>query len=178
MNKHIFFFTFITALLILNTNNAHAQKSDEKLSFGFGLEAGLLTGDFKDVYNFAAGITARASYKLGPGFVTLTSGGIAFLPKNFDDEDLKAGLQIPVKAGYKYVFAEHFFVMGELGFSTMKYYFEDYDGGLVSVNQSGFTYAPAVGAQFGSFEIGVRYESTALSGSSLSAGLIRLGFNF
>jgi hypothetical protein len=164
--------------LALTAFRSNAQKSSKKLSFGFGLEAGIPTGDYKEVYNFAAGITVRGSYKLGPGFITLTTGAIGFLPKSLESEDTKAGLQIPVKAGYKLIFKDHFFVMGEMGFSSIKYYFEGAGGELESVGQSGFTYAPSVGAQFGPFEIGVRYESTAIKGSAFSAALLRLGFNF
>lgn len=178
MNKIKIITAFTLAILLLNINHTNAQKSSKKISFGFGLEAGAITGDFKEVYSLGAGITVRGSYKLGPGFITLTSGGIAFIPKDFEDDDLKAGLFIPVKAGYKYLLGEHFFVMGEIGFSNMKYYFEDFGGDIASVKQSGFTYAPGIGAQFGALEIGVRYESTSLSGSSLSTGMLRLGFNF
>lgn len=160
------------------TITAHAQKTDKKLSFGFGIELGLPLGDFKELYSVAPGITARAAYKVGPGFVTLTSGALVFVPKNFEGEDLKAGLQIPVKAGYKFIFKENFFAMGEVGFSRFKYYYVDYNGDLASTGETGATFAPTIGYQAGAFELGLRYEITRFDGANLNAALVRIGFNF
>ncbi|MGN6436034.1 MAG: hypothetical protein ACTHMM_05855 [Agriterribacter sp.] len=158
--------------------NTYAQKTDKTFSFGFGLETGLPLGDYKQLYSFAPGLTLRASYKLGPGFATLTSGALAFLPKSLDGEDLKAGVQIPVKAGYKFIYKEHLFAMGEIGFSRFNYYYTDFDGKVASTKETGATFAPTIGYQTGAFEIGLRYELTGFKGSSLNAMLLRLGFNF
>lgn len=167
----------IMAFTILTTN-VHAQKTGKKFSFGFGIEAGMPLGDFKELYSFAPGLTVRASYKVGPGFVTLTTGGLAFLPKSLDGEDLKAGLQIPVKAGYKFIFKENFFAMGEVGFSRFNYYFTDFNNEITSIKETGATFAPTIGYQAGAFEIGLRYEITRFDGGNLNAALLRLGFNF
>jgi hypothetical protein len=158
--------------------NTHAQKTDKKFSFGFGIEAGLPLGDFKEIYSFAPGLTLRASYKAGPGFATLTSGALAFLPKSLDGEDLKAGVQIPVKAGYKYIYKDHLFAMGEIGFSRFTYYYTDYNDEIANTKETGVTFAPTIGYQAGAFEIGLRYEITRFDGGNLSAALLRLGFNF
>jgi len=91
---------------------------------------------------------------------------------------LKSGLQIPVKAGYKFIFKENFFAMGEIGFSRFKSYFVDDDGKIGSVGQTGATFAPTIGYQAGVFEIGLRYETSKFSGTSLNTALLRIGFNF
>ena len=169
----------IVILMTVLAFNANAQKDTKQLSFGFGIEGGIVTGKVKDIYTATGGVTGRASYKLGPGFATLTTGVLILTPKKFEGEDLNAGVVIPVKAGYKYLINDRFFVMGELGYSTLKIY-ENYggSGSLYSYSESGFTYAPTVGVQFGTFEVGLRYESTALKGVTMSAALVRLGWNF
>lgn len=176
MKKFIFPLALVCSVII--SLNATAQKTSKKFSFGFGIEAGLPLGDFKEVYSFAPGLTVRGSYKVGPGFVTLTTGGLAFLPKSIDGESLKAGLQIPVKAGYKFIFKENFFAMGEVGFSRFNYYFTDFNDEIASIKETGATFAPTIGYQAGAFEIGLRYEITRFDGGNLNAALLRLGFNF
>jgi hypothetical protein len=158
--------------------SASAQREGKKFSVGFGLEAGIPTGDAKASYNVTGGMTIRFSYLAGPGYVTLTSGGIVFAPKSLNGETIKAGLQIPIKAGYKYLINEHFFVMGELGYSTVKTYYKDVNNNLASVSSGGFTFAPAIGVQSHSFEFSIRYESTSLNGGTLSFAGARIGFNF
>jgi len=121
----------------------------------------------------------RLAYHLGNGFATLTSGGIAFIPKNLDGgEDMKVGLLIPVKAGYKYIIQDHFFVMGEIGYGTLRQYYADENDELASVSNGGFLFAPSAGVQFNVLEVGLRYESVSLPGGSVSFVGLRLGFNF
>lgn len=159
-------------------STASAQSLNKTFSFGFGLEGGLPTGDAKEAYNLAGGLTLRFSYKAGPGFATLTTGGIAFIPESLEGEDTKAGLLIPVKAGYKYIIQDKFFVMGELGYGSFRQYYADENDELASMTSGGFAFAPAVGVQFNTFELGLRYESVSIDGGTLSFLGLRLGFNF
>lgn len=161
----------------LNVTKVQAQKSTKPFRLGMGLEAGTVIGKFKNVYGFTPGLTLRGSYKTGPGAVTLTTGALVFLPKSLAGEDAKAALQIPVKAGYKMIFKDRFFVMGELGFSNFRQYFAGLDDKLVSVSSTGFTYAPSVGVQLGGVELGLRYEAVSFTGGTLSSALFRFGFN-
>lgn len=177
MKKFQLFLIFGT-LSIFCASNAVAQNLSKDFSFGFGLEAGLPTGDVKEAYNFAGGLTLRLSYHAGPGFITLTSGGIAFIPESFEGEDVKAGLLIPVKAGYKYIIQDRFFLMGEVGYGSFKQYYSDENNELASVSNGGFAFAPSAGVQFNAFEIGLRYESVSMPEGSLSFLGLRLGFNF
>ncbi|HRE52666.1 MAG TPA: transporter [Flavitalea sp.] len=166
-------------LCIFGSLDASAQSLSKKFSFGIGLEGGLPTGDAKDAYNLAGGLTLRLAYQLGDGFATLTSGGIAFIPENLDGgDDMKVGLLIPVRAGYKYIIKDRFFVMGELGYGSFRQYYADENDELASVSDGGFLFAPSAGVQFNVLEIGLRYESVSLPGGSLSSVGLRLGFNF
>jgi hypothetical protein len=165
----------ILSMIVLCAINVSAQKETKKFSFGFGFEAGVPAGSYSNLYKSDVGLTFRFSYHAGPGFVTLTSGAIGFLPKKIAGQTEKAGLQIPVRAGYKYIIHQHFFVMGETGFVATKTYFGN-QGEVQSVSQSSLLVAPSIGVQFNAFEISIRYEvHPAISGSY--AGL-RIGFNF
>lgn len=154
-----------------------AQKLTKKFSFGLGTEVGLTTGDFKNTYQINGGLTLRLSFHAGPGFATLTSGVIAFLPKSFNNPDLKAGVLVPVRAGYKYI-NHHFFAMGEIGYGSFISIYKDANDDIQKSTTGGFLFAPSAGVQFGTFEVGLRYESVSLSGVNLSDFGLRLGFNF
>jgi hypothetical protein len=154
---------------------AHAQKETKKFSAGFGFEAGIPGGNLGNLYNSAIGLTIRFSWLAGPGFVTLTSGAIAYPPKKIEGVPAKAGLQIPVRAGYKYIIQHHFFVMGEAGYSDFNTYFGS-KGNIVSRSSGAVLVAPSIGFQANAFEIGVRYD--IFSNSTGSVAGVRLGFNF
>jgi hypothetical protein len=164
-------FTIIFAgCLLFSSIKTFAQKETKKWSIGILSESGLPLGDAKNIYQITTGLSLRFSYHAGPGFVTLSAGGVAYIPKNlfspsglFDStgtSDFKIGLQIPVKAGYKFIFNHHFFVMAEIGSSSLRVYYND-DNGHVQSNklQGGFTVAGSAGFQFNSYEIGFKYET-------------------
>ncbi len=166
----------IVAIFTLCIGRTMAQKETKKFSVGFGLEGGVPTGSYADLFNFAVGITARFSYHAGPGFVTLTTGGIGYDPKTVVvGQKKKVGLQIPVRVGYKYI-VHHFFAMGEVGYSEFKYYYGE-SGALASTSVGSFIAAPTIGVQFNAFEAGLRYGMDFRSGGGGLLG-IRLGFNF
>ncbi|MBI1782062.1 MAG: hypothetical protein HYR66_11940 [Sphingobacteriales bacterium] len=165
------------SIVLLSFNTAKAQKENKHFSAGFGLESGATSGGASSVYKSTLGLTIRFSYHTGPGFLTFTSGGVVWLPKSGLGKSTKASLQIPVKAGYKYIFHKPFFVMGELGYSSFKIYYNN-NGGVASNAAGGFTYAPTVGVNFNTFEAGIKYEATAVSGGNFSNIGLRLGFNF
>lgn len=165
-------------LLFAFSEYASAQKLSKKISIGFGLEAGMPSGDLKYGYSFGAGLTLRGAYHLGPGFITLTTGGLLWIPKNIGDEDMNLGIQIPVKAGYKFIFKNHFFAMGEIGYNSFKSYGLDINGNISSFNNNGLVFAPALGVQFNAIELGLRYELFPMNFGTGSMLGIRLGFNF
>jgi hypothetical protein len=100
------------------------------------------------------------------------------VPKSDLGKSTKASLQIPIKAGYKYVIHKPFFAMGEIGYSSFRIYYGGTGNEVASNTYGGFNYATTLGVSFDPFEAGIKYESTSLSGGSLSNLSIRLGFNF
>jgi hypothetical protein len=168
-----------TAIIILMIAfcavKAAAQKETKKSSMGFGLEAGVPVGSYSDLYTSEFGITVRFSYHAGPGFLTLTTGAIGLLPKKIKGQSEKAGLQIPVRAGYKYIIHQHFFVMGEAGFASTRIYYGS-QGKVQYGTQASFLAAPSAGVQFNVFEISIRYEIHPGDAGSIAG--VRLGFNF
>lgn len=177
--KRFIYFLSIFMLLFAFSHETSAQRTDKTFSFGIGLEGAFPTGDLANGYGAGGGLTLRASYKMGSGFITLTSGAIVFTPKSFnDDDDLKAAMQIPFKAGYKFIFKEYFFVMGEIGYSSFSSYTTGLNNELVKLTNSGFAYAPTIGVQYNWLELGIRYETFSVTGGSLSYTGARLGFNF
>jgi hypothetical protein len=167
--------TVIILMIAFCAGKAVAQKETRRFSVGFGLEAGVPVGNYSNLYNFDAGLTVRVSWHAGPGFVTLTSGALVFLPKDITGQPKKAGLQIPVRAGYKYIIHHHFFVMGEVGYVSIKTYYGSH-GNLESLNSGSFIAAPSIGVQFNAIEISIRYDRNFKD----QAGSIgpRIGFNF
>jgi hypothetical protein len=173
MKKKILF--FLVASLCMYA--ANAQKETKKFSVGFGFEAGIPQGNLHDVYNFSAGLTVRLSWHAGPGFVTLTSGAIGYDPKKIVGVPSKAGIQIPVRAGYKLIIQHHLFLMGEAGYSDFNTYY-GYEGAIHSQNSGAFLVAPSIGFQANAFELGLRYEIFSINGASAGVAGVRLGFNF
>lgn len=171
MKKKMIVF-FVATLCVVAAN---AQKETKKFSVGIGLEAGVPTGVTANVYTTAVGLTVRLSWLAGPGFVTLTSGVIGYAPKTIVGVPAKAGLQIPVRAGYKYIIQHHLFLMGEAGYSDFNTYFGS-KGNIVSRSSGSFVVAPSIGFQANVFEISVRYDISSGNGASVVG--VRLGFNF
>jgi hypothetical protein len=176
MKKNFIVILFLT--FILFSTRTIAQKETKSFSFGFGLEPGIPTGNSSNVYSFSGGLTIRGSYHAGPGFVTLTTGAVLYAPKTATGVPKKAALEIPVRAGYKYIFPDkHLFVMGELGFASFTSYYKGANGDVASSTSSSMIGAPTVGVQFNAFELGLRYGINFKSGSGGDLAL-RIGFNF
>lgn len=180
--------TLMLAFVTITFANQLQAQNGKPFSFGFGFEGGPVVGDkgMKQAFGSQAGLSLRFSIKAGPGYVTLTPGGSLVIPKKIVD-DVKLGTHIPIKLGYKYSFAGKFFVMAEGGYSHYTFYsasleeevnYEDIRNSKYSTG--GFTWAPAVGVEFGKLELGLRYENTILKKekSNVSLAALRVGFNF
>lgn len=175
---------FITSLLLSALFVISANAQDKKFSLSLGLEGGLpLSAGLKNAYSAAAGGSLRAQYNINEKIsATLSAGGTAFLPKDISgitsgtSTKLDAMLNIPVKVGGKYFFAEKLYGMVELGISSITTISSNNNGAAVAPSYSAVVYAPGVGAQLGGFDVGLRYETFSKNGSSSFLGL-RLGFN-
>lgn len=183
MKKTILLFFLMVSMVYFG--NAYAQRASKPFSFGIGIEGGQFMGDanFKETFNAEAGLSLRFSVKAGPGFVTLSPGARLVIPKSISEEDIKLGSHIPLRIGYKYIFARKFFVMAEGGYSQYTFYSADVSNEsdeIIKEKSGGFSYAPSVGVNLGSFEAGIRYESTNLKDLNTKISLLglRLGFNF
>ena len=170
-------FTLVIVMLVaLTSSKVFAQSGDyKKFSLGIGLEGALPVSGFSSVYSVGGGATLRAAIGLDKSSaVTFTSGVIVFAPKSGVGAGLKAQVNIPVKAGYRYMFSDNFYGIGEAGITFAKIYASNGQGGSISATGSEFTYAPGVGLLLGGFDVSLRYEGYSSSGF-LGA---RVGFNF
>lgn len=151
------------------------EKSYKKVRIGLGLEGALPTGGLGTAYNIGAGATLRAAVSIDEkSAVTGTTGVIAFIPKDLGSGvNLKTQINIPIKAGYKYMLTEKVYGLGETGITIAKSYAASSSGQLVSATGSSFTYAAGIGAHFG-VDASIRYEG--YSGGGFLG--LRLGFNF
>ncbi len=170
-------FAIIILLITVGAVKTIAQKESKQNSFGFGIEVGAPTGNISNLYSVSAGLTLRYSHHAGPGFVTLTTGLLGYAPKTEAGVPKQAAIQIPVRAGYKYIMQHRYFIMGELGYSYFKYYYKDNDGNVASANRNSLTFAPSAGVQFNAFEIGLRYGFN-ITNSDGGVVALRIGFNF
>ena len=164
---------FLASLAFSTTTNA--QKETKKFSVGVGLEAGLPTGTTGNLYNVAAGLTIRLSFKAGDGFATLTSGGIAYAPKSIPGVSKTLLLEIPVRAGYKYIIHHRYFAMAELGYGNFTTYYGK-NQTVNSISSGSAIGAISGGLQFNAFEIGLRYGINFKSSGGVFG--LRLGVNF
>jgi hypothetical protein len=169
---------FLAVVLLCFAHSTMAQKPGKFFSFGFGFEGGIPQNYASTLYKFTLGGSVRFSLHAGPGFATISAGGNVFVPYEISGQGTKVALQIPVEAGYKYIFLRHFFLMGELGYSWFRYYSEGTDNNLVINRTGGISYGPSLGVQLGSLELRLKYETMVLNSGNLNDLRLRLGFNF
>jgi len=168
----------LAVMLLCFALTSVAQKPGKFFSIGFGFEGGIPQNYASTLYKFTVGGSLRFSLHAGPGFATISAGGNVFTPYEISGQGTKVALQIPVEAGYKYIFLRHFFVMGELGYSWFRYYSEGTYNNLVINKTGGFSYGPSLGVQLGALELRLKYETMVLNSGNLNDLRLRLGFNF
>jgi len=161
-----------TAAAIFFAVNADAQTTaPNPWRLGIGLEAGIPTGNAKNISNIELGGTARLQYDASDHFAwTLTSGYYNMFGKDIPGTDTKyqsLGI-VPLKVGMKAFFAPQFYFGAEAGAG-----FETISGGNTKLILS-----PALGFANKTWDIGVRYEN--FSGQDNSYGLagLRVAYAF
>lgn len=176
MKNHFTIFSLM--LLAFTTTNLSAQdtgaKSYKKIRIGLGLEAGLPMGAM-DYYQYAGGASFRVAVALNEkSAVTATTGAIAFVPEPIPNVDMKASINIPIKAGYKYMLSNKIYGLGEAGTTITKTYAVGPTGQVISASGSSFTYSAGIGAHALRLDTSLRYEGYS-NGGFLG---LRIGFNF
>ena len=161
-----------------------AQKQNTKLiGVGLALEGGLPGGNTGNGLDGTIGGNVRLAYRLSPGFVTATFGVTGYFGLTNDEarassgQGYYAGGIIELSAGYKYFLQKRFFVMGEIGVAK-EFLNHNADGTTHGVQHVGVTFAPSAGAQFGFFEVGLKYQIFTVPGGNLSSIGLRLGLDF
>jgi hypothetical protein len=153
-------------LIVLIVGSGHftfAQKPGKSESFGLGLEGGVSPNVGTNQYaNF--GVTARFSIHAGPGYAYIGTG---YMVSRAGTE-----FQIPLRAGYKFIFSKQFFVNEEFG-----YYFYKKTDYSDQTTQHGLSLATSVGMQFGKFDVGLRYDAIINQNDFSTIGFF-LGWNF
>jgi hypothetical protein len=167
--------TILTICLLALSTIAMAQtKSYKKVRIGLGLEGALPMGSLKAAYNYGGGATFRVAVALNEkSAITGTTGVMAFVPEKITGVNTKAQLNIPIKAGYKYMLTEKLYGLGEVGTTIVKSYYPTATGSLASVSSNAFTYSVGIGVHVG-VDASLRYEGYS-NGGFLG---LRLGFNF
>lgn len=141
-----------------------AQKPGKSQSFGIGLEGGVSPNVATTQY-VNLGITARYSLHAGPGYAYLGTGYMV----SREGVDF----QIPIRAGYKFIFSNKYFVSEEFGY----YFFKDPDSYAGQTVDHGLSLATSAGFQFGIFHIGLQYDAIINHNDFSTIGFV-LGWNF
>ncbi|MBE9583195.1 hypothetical protein IM792_01910 [Mucilaginibacter sp. JRF] len=162
----------VTAVaLFLGTTDVKAQTNEKSAwRLGFGVEAGLPTGNAKDYSNFQLGGTARLQYGVADNLaLTLTSGYYNFFAKE-EISDLGGsdiGI-VPVKIGIKSFFTDNLYVGAEAGAG-----FETAEGGNTKLLLS-----PALGWADKHWDFGVKYENFSGQSNNYGAVGLRVAYGF
>ena len=140
------------------------QTPGKTQSFGLGLEGGVSPSVATSQYA-NLGVTARFSFLAGPGYAYFGSGYmVSRAGTNF---------QIPIRAGYKFIFSKRYFISEEFGY----YFYRDPDSYAGQTVDHGLSLATTAGFQFGIFEVGLRYDAI-ISLNKFSTIGFALGWNF
>lgn len=176
--KNLSLLFIAVACALLSTNVASAQNG----RFSIGAEVSLPMGDFGDAVGIGVGGSLRYEIPMGDNLgLTATAGFLSFSAKETDGI---TETMIPVQLGAKYYFQEQqegFYGMVEVGIHSMTIKTPAYDFGIIqipseSVSETDLSYAPEVGYHLANFDIGVRYQMIATTGSTTSYLGLRLAY--
>ncbi|HLS30448.1 MAG TPA: outer membrane beta-barrel protein [Flavobacteriaceae bacterium] len=183
MRKQIIFIVFL-AFSFITAQQVQAQQGELKINPG--LELGLPIGDFSDATDLGFGATVKGLYGVSDdGQVELTLGYLHFPGKDLEGFKINYNI-IPIMAGYRHFF-DNFYGEAQLGFAIAKTKTKsdfEFDFPGVDVNMSAsdssteFSWAIGAGYMFDEFDISLRYQSIATSGSSLDWIGLRVGYSF
>jgi hypothetical protein len=141
-----------------------AQQPGKKQSFALGVEGGV-NPDVANTQYANLGITARYAFLLGPGYIYIGTGYMVSR-EGFN-------FQIPIRAGYKFIFSKKFFIREELGYCL----FKDPDSYAGSTVSGAISIATGAGIQFGIFDLGIQYDAIVNHTNFSTIGFI-IAWNF
>jgi hypothetical protein len=176
---------------------AAPTNAQDKMTLGVGADLLLPMGTFGDMYSIGFGGSVRGQYNLSPmagvglsvGYFTWTGKDIA----GFSAKPSFSGL--PVRVFGKYYFMPEgkmrFYGMAELGLffwsskvslPSVTVLGQTFGGGEVSTTGSDFSFAPVVGIELPAgkmtWDVSVRYDAIATTGSTSGSLGARVGVNF
>ena len=150
-----------------------AGNSSPALSVGF--EAGLSTGDLSTTQKAGFGASVKyAQPVMEGGAVTVSVGYMSFAGKSFLGIKVPAWNAVPAKVGFRYTIkGSGFNIEPQIGYTFGSV------SGSSSKDASGFTWAIGAGYFFTpNIDLGIRYESTSVTGASLNFVGLRIAYNF
>jgi hypothetical protein len=153
----------LTFLMVGSGHFGFAQKPGKTESFGLGLQGGVSPNVGTNQYA-NIGLTARFSIHAGPGY--------AYIGTGYMFSRAATGFQIPIRAGYKFIFSKQFFINEEFG-----YYFLKKSDYLGQTTENGLSIATSVGMQFGIFDVGLQYDAIVNQNDFSTIGFF-IGWNF
>lgn len=164
------------AVVAISIMTAKAQENDSKqLMFSIGVEPALPIGDFNDAgYTFGIGGSLQGEYKVANDFgLTLNAGYMDYSAKDITvgGTTFNGGSfgVVPVLAGFKYYFSPKVYGHGQLGVAI----------GTSKGSSSEFAYSPGIGFMLSrNFDILLKYQAYAESGTTLGTIAARLAYNF
>ncbi len=169
--------TLILSLTLMITVTAIAQGNsgssrEEGLSFNTGANVSLPIGDFGDFWSFGIGASGQLEYTFSDKIsATALTGYAYYFGKSFEDFTVEPIGFVPVCAGAKFYPSGGFFLGAQLGVGIFT--------NIGGEGNSGFYIAPQVGyAASEKIDAALKFENTSLTGGSLSALSLRVGFKF
>lgn len=166
---------FTVAAVIAIASASFAQTGNNQASIG--VEVGLPTGDFGELYKAGFGGAAKYLYGVGTaGQITGTLGFTSFKAKGSQDE-LSASIGIlPILAGYRHNFSG-LYVEPQAGYGILRSKVKLL-GESESYSEGSFTWALGAGYQVSGFDLGLRFQSSPKDGGSLGFFAFRIAKSF
>lgn len=164
---------FAVAAMFFTTNLKAQTTPANAWRLGFGVDAGIPTGNAKIGTTFILGGTGRLQYGLSNNFaITLTSGAYHFFPKMIPGENVRYNSYgiIPIKLGIKEFFTQSIYFGAEAGAAL-----EETDNGS---GPTRLILSPALGYANEHWDAGVRYENFSGSGGSSGILALRIAYGF
>ncbi|MEI9934342.1 MAG: outer membrane beta-barrel protein [Ferruginibacter sp.] len=165
----------LTAIIILSSFIAMAQKKEIATRFSAGPELGFATGTFSNGWGLGIGVSGQ-----GEHFFQNNISGTALLGiTSYVGKSIGSGIKntsttiVPLRIGARYYIADNFHVGAQIGVGFISYV----------TSTTAFAYSPQIGYNFKtkpgySIDASFKYDGYSKSGGSLGAFGIRVAYIF